>query len=1258
MTLRPGTNRKINETLHIMNQIIKFKSIALGALAAISFTAAADDAPTVLTVQPLYSGPLKNMSANGRWAVGEAVNPANSSFYAYPRIVDAATGETRELFTEDEGIMGVPMGATCVSDDGKTVGGSYSGYPAVWKEATGWTSLPYPKGQYNGGTVSAITPDGRYAVGRVSIDLFCEYPCMWDLEKMEQIELPGMIDSNPRYIDMIEQGGDPAEWTDAELNVRLTGISPDANLLLGTVDFAFPEATWDFIYNRDKAEWTPLGWKYEGGRIIALDEQIHGVGDCVFSADGHMIGGLCMNVDDGSMPFSCTVEDPEAFTLHEDGDGYGVWAMGSDGVVYGATPTGTPIRNWSAKVGSYWYDWKMVLNQLYGIDWMADVTKDDMGLSGTVVAVSSDGLRILATDFAQNISYILTLPAPMAEICRDVDLLGDYRVSPAEGAEFSMIQKIVVDFGRDVEVTGEKTCVSLLDDEGNVLRSSINFAPQADNSKRVEVIFRNYSLEAGKEYTVVIPASSIIIAGDADRANKEIRIRYRGREEGPVKPVSFAPDNGASVARINFTTNPVIVTFNAALAPGETPDIRLVQVKDGVEELLYSLSASVSDRQVMVYPVSEQRLAEGTDYRIEFGAGSVTDLSGNGANEAFSIIYHGSYVPEIDPSSNTIFSEDFTNGVAGMLLYEGDGNTPTAEMEGWGFDAESRPWIPVYDEENPNMAAASHSSYDPAGKSDDWMVTPQLYIPDDKATLSFKSQSYKADKKDVLKVYVWPSEDIVTILTPNVIDKIRYDGDLVYNEVQTPGANEETMFDDWRLNTVDLSKYEGKYIYIAFVNDNQNQSALFVDDVHVSRDMAAVISIDTPKTLVAEDEVRIRGRFVVMKEEGINGYELSLADAEGNVIDTVVSDEEMEAGEVSSFVFDVPVALEKGEVNSFVVTFSSGSEAITTRHDICNLLFETTKRVVLEEMTGTTCQFCPQGIIGIEYLRELFGDIFIPLAIHSYTGDQLGGPEQDAYSAFLGLNAAPTGIINRGQMASPMYFDKNDYVFTAPDGLTWLQQTEEALVDLAESDIEIVSALIDEADRKVSVDAVVKSAVNRSDANINVFGVIMEDDILGFQTNGLSNNEAPGLGEWGKGGVNGKSTVLWYFDDVVRGTSAVESAGVYSGFNGKGGYVPSDIKAGEEIPFTFSFILPYSVADLGNAKVCLMLIDANSGEYINAAVSGHISMAVEGIGADSTEAADVYDLTGRIVMRAASVADLDGLEKGVYIRAGRKFIKR
>lgn len=1243
-----------------MKQIFNLKSIMLGTFAAITLIATADEKPTILTISPLYSGSLSAMSANGQWAVGDAVNPDNSSYTCYPRMVNVASGETIELFSDTEGMMSTPMGATCVSNDGKTVGGSYNMVPAVWKEGTGWKTLPMPKGTYNTGTLSAMTPNGKYAVGRVSIDLFNEYPCMWDLETLTLIELPGMMTSNPRNKDMIEQGGNPAEWSDADLNVRLTGITPDAKAIIGTVDFIYPQITWDFLYHRDEGKWIPLGMKYENGRLKPLNEQIGGVGECVLSSDGNLIGGLCMTSTDASVPFTCPISDPENFTLHNDGDGYGVWAIGSDGVIYGSTPTGTPVRNWSAKVGKYWYDWKSVLKQVYGIDWLNDITKDDLGLSGTVESVSDDNLTILSPDYAQNITYIIKLPRPINEICKDVDLLGDYRVSPVDGAEFSMLKSLVVDMGRDVEITGEKNCVTIFDSEGNALRNSINFTTQADNSKRVEVNFRNFSLEPGKDYTIVIPAGTVCIAGDNERKNKEIRITYRGREAGAVKPVSFSPENGASVPRLNLTTNPIAITFNAALSAGEKPVISLTQIKDGKEEYLYPLNASVSGRQVMVYPVSEQRLAEGTDYRIDFGAGTVTDLSGEGGNEAFSITYHGSYVPEIDPSSNTIFSENFSTGVTGMMLYEGDHNTPSSEMASYGFDVDNTPWMPVLDEgdETANYAAASHSSYDPAGRSNDWMMTQQLYIPDDQATLTFKSQSFKATKNDLLKVYVWETEDIFTILTETLIDKIRYNGDLVYNAQQTPGSSENTLAGDWVTNRVDLSKYAGKYIYIAFVNDNQNQSMVFVDDILVSREVPAIISIDTEKTMVDADNAIIKGRFVTMKADGLDGYTLTLKDAEGKEIETVSSTEKLENGEMCSFTFNTPVTLRKGYSDLFNIEFTSGEDSINVKHEIRNLLFATTKRVVIEEMTGTGCQFCPQGIVTIEYLLDLYGDQIIPVAIHSYSGDKFGGYEHTAYTNFLGMNAAPMASIGRSAPVSPMYSNLADYQFTSPDGKTWLQTAEAQLSEMALADVKISDAVIDEASKKISVDMSVRFAVNKTDAAVNVFGVLMEDNLVGVQTNGLFNTEAPILGEWGKGGTYGKQSVLWYYDDVVRGTSAIETAGVYSGFNGKGGYVPSNVVAGEWNDATFDFTLPTGIADQAKTKVCIILIDANTGEFINAAVQGCSTSSVEGIGSDEQTVADVYDLSGRIVMRGASKEDLGSLEKGIYIHAGKKYVIR
>ncbi len=1229
------------------------------ALLAISTAGASaqNDKPTVVTVPPLYEGALHSMSANGQWAVGYAANPENSSYAAFPRLVDAETGTVVELFTPQEGEQNLMISAKCVTNDGTLVGGSYLGMPSIWKESEGWVILPFPDESCTSGEVTAITPDGRYAVGRIWEDIFKEYPCMWEIPTMKVEPLPGMVDSNPRYQDMIDRGDNPAEWTPDLLNIRLTGISPDGNLLLGTVDFIYPDVTWQFVYNCSSASWTPVGMHYEGGRLIPAAEDIASVEECVLSADGSVIGGTYLSNDNMQIPFTCNPANPTAIATSVDGGGFGVWAVGSDGVIYGSTPVSTPVRNWSAYVGKYWYDWKQALRQTYGTDWQTDVTKDELGLSGTVVSVSADNRRILASDYAQNISYIITLPEPMAAICEMVDLLADYKAFPPQGAQFSTLQTITLDFGRDIRVLCEKTDATLTDADGKALRASINIATQAANSHKLEVIFRNFALEPGKTYKVEIPAGAICIADDSERTSKAITLTYSGREAGPVRPTSISPADGSGVARINLSTNPVTVTFNANLTPGEQPQIDFYQIKEGVEEYLFPLNASVDSNRMIIYPVVEQRLANGTDYRIKVAASTVTDLSGDGGNEEFSIIYHGTYVPEIDPSSNVVYSNDFSSGLTGILLLDGDGNTPSEAMSAWGFDNLNTPWMPVLDDDDTtgDYAAASHSSYDPAGRSDDWMVTPQLFLPDDKAHLSFKAQGYKNAKTDVLKVLVWESNDVMTMLTKSTADKIRYNGDLVFNQRVTPGDSEEHLLGDWTSFRIDLSKYAGKYVYIAFLNDNQNQSAIFVDDVLVSRETAALLSIDTETTLVNEDNTVIKGRFLVTHEDGINGYNLTLADAEGNVLATAATDTYIEKGMTVEFTFPDAVNLEKGAVNSYCVTLEAAGETMKANLDIRNLLFKTSKRTVIEEMTGTTCQFCPQGIIAIEYLQELFGDAVIPVAIHSYTGDSFGGAEQTAYSNFLGLSAAPTASIGRGPVSKPMWDSGSDYIFTAPDGNTWLQKTEESLSQLPIANFSVTNAVADVAGKRLTADFTADFALGLAEANINIFGIVMEDGLKGYQTNGLFNTEAPGLGEWGKGGEFAKARVPWFYDDVVRGTSAFTTAGSYSGFNGNGGYIPSSVNGGDTVTDTFEMALPSGISDMNSLKVCLMLIDANTGEFINAAVASCSTTSAGTVAADALRA-DVYDITGRLVLRAATIEEMRDLPSGLYIRDGRKHL--
>ncbi len=78
------------------------------------------------------------------------------------------------------------------------------------------------------------------------------------------------------------------------------------------------------------------------------------------------------------------------------------------------------------------------------------------------------------------------------------------------------------------------------------------------------------------------------------------------------------------------------------------------------------------------------------------------------------------------------------------------------------------------------------------------------------------------------------------------------------------------------------------------------------------------------------------------------------------------------------------------------------------------------KSVVVEEYTGTTCGWCPRGIVGMEKIRRAFGDKAIGIAIHRYTGKSNDAMYIGTYSQ-VSFSGAPSARINRGPEVDPYY---------------------------------------------------------------------------------------------------------------------------------------------------------------------------------------------------------------------------------------------
>lgn len=1210
-------------------------------LMALSGRAVPANAPTVVKFgrgdAKMYVGSISN---NGLWAISEIDGTTDGSISpAGGRLIDLTTMEERDI-SDSSGVSGV----SDVSNDGKTVVGECMGRPAFWDGNTArWIYLPMPAGS-TGGRLAAVTPDGRYAVGycNTANDIFSAIPVLYDLVDRKLVETPGL----PRK-DMFHE--------DSQYH-NFSAISADGRYILGQMSKTMPIQSCTYVYDREASTYNMIGFdENPTGKWTPHFQDLGFIDQPVMSPNGLWVTGSAYMIHD--IPGSSFANEynttfrynvlTKEFEVY-DGDGesdYAGYMIDNDGVVYAVTPVAYPVSSVFVRKGKYYYSLTDVFRQAYGYDF---VEQTGFEVTGKPCSVSDDGLT-MAMLYLRDQAYLLRLKEPIYNVVDAVDLLGNYVFTPANGVTMSVISSVKLTFDRNVAIIGNPQNIELRDENGRKIRSA---ASVKVDKQIVEMGFRSTTIPEGKCYTIYIPAGTFSIAGDAQVTNKEIEVTYCGRGSAAVTAKSIYPADGASIAGLDLLTNPIVLNFDADLKlKSESATAKLY--REGEDEPFCDLYASVGGKQLVLYPLAEQHLFKDTEYKVVIPAGMVTDLSGLGDNEMITIRYSGTYVRTISADDRFLFADE-CNNYDNFMFYEGDRNTPQATPAGWGFTAETTPWYLVCDYTGAtDMAFGSHSMYTPAGRADDWMVTPQLFVPDEDCYLKFQSQSYLASKEDYLKVYVYTSDDVYNTLNSDIVDRIRTQGKLVYNELQSPGASQEDLTGDWRDNLVSLKEYAGKNIYIAFVNDNYDQSAVFVDNIQVIHDMKYLVSFVNEDRVVNRSDITIAGTITVQSEVNkYNNVSMTLKNSAGDVVDTfVLQDQELTKDDVVTFAFDNALPLNQGSVNNFSVEVALDDDRSVINSAVRNLIFEPGKMIVLEEFSGAECQNCPQGFQAVKNINTLYPDKVLPIVLRTYGGDTELAVGLEGYNSFLGLYqvGAPSARINRGNPSYPMINHNGRYLFTGagiPNQLTgrdeecWLDLVRKELSSPADAEVGIQSA-VDADGKTANLSIGVRSALDLNGQSLNLFAVVVEDGVETYQKNGFSTTDDANLGDWGKGGIWGNQEYVYPFilDHCARSTAGVT-------FNGTGGLIPADLKAGETYHATMAVRLPQSIGNLDKCHVIVMLIDAATGRVVNANTSP-LNGASGGIGNVTDNISDTaiaIDCTGTVI----NVATTGKVTVGVY----------
>lgn len=1176
--------------------------------------------PTITNYDFQDQSCVNTVSDNGKWAVSFGPGTSNASMYTNARLINIETGEVTVLGLEYDEDTPVSCMASDVTDDGMVVG-EYKGRPATWTKAGGWKTLKLPAG-WGGGFLERVTPDGRYAVGRASYG-YSETQLLYDLANGELLETPGI----------------PTKGASGETfqQMRFTNITADGRYVEGIGDFSYTWNTVSFIYDREKKTCVRPGFNDDGTPVYSGVTGLEGT----FSADGKWYAGSAYIVkgeDDYRCPFRYNISTGE-FVVYESttGTNYSFITVDNEGIMYGSPASEvTPIRTLYIFVDGFWYPLDELLSLRYGIDFYGKTGYDN---TGTCMGVSGDGKVLVAFPDPYK-SYAIKMNETFADAARKINLLKNYKATPADGAAVTSLRTVEVTFNYDVQLLGKASDIKLTKEDGSSHGRIVSVAMQSTSDKVMRISFRSTGLTAGENYTLTIPAGMVALKTDATRTNEAIVLHYTGREASPVKVVEVSPEAGNSLTQLSSTTNPVLLTFDTDIKLAEGAKAQLYRDEDTTPMAELNLATSNradQSKMVMVYPTAPQYLFLGSQYKIVVPEGAVTDVNGDNASAQYTVSYEGAYERVIIADDQNLYTEDFANGVANMLLRDGDGRTPTTEMRGYDFQTgDAYAWVPVRDEGDTDFAAASTSAYTPAGKADDWMVTPQVYIPNEKCRLDFDAQGFRNAKTDKLKVIVYADETVYNYLNATICEKMRTEGEVVFNDVVSPGTSENNLAGDWTALSFKLDKYAGKSIYVAFVNENEDQSLVFVDNVKIVRDNAFLTAITSETTVVAQESVPVSGRIIVNSPtETFSNISVKLLDADKNVIEEKAeSGLSLKKDDKYDFAFTKPLPLTIGKENVFYIATQLGEYSDEVKYTVKDLAFQPVKRVIIEEKTGIGCQFCPQGHYAWDYLSGIYGDKIIMAAYHTYSGDQYASGMSPYADTFLGLSGAPTAKINRGEeVSSPMVNEVRDgkyyYMFNSPDGSCWADVIAKEFETDAVANL-TVSATFDNATSRVTMPYSASFAIDMEKQNIGLFVIVTEDNLPGYQQNYFGDKTPEtvvGIEEWCQGGKYGSTIVAPFYQNHVA------RAIVGSSYYGTTGLIPATITGGDEYTGNITFDKP-SVNDINNCSVICMMIDANTGRVINNATAKIVDpTAIDGVNADARGAVEVarYNAAGQMI---------------------------
>ena len=246
-------------------------------------------------------------------------------------------------------------------------------------------------------------------------------------------------------------------------------------------------------------------------------------------------------------------------------------------------------------------------------------------------------------------------------------------------------------------------------------------------------------------------------------------------------------------------------------------------------------------------------------------------------------------------------------------------------------------------------------------------------------------------------------------------------------------------------------------------------------------------------------------------------------------------------------------------------------------------------RPLIEEYTGTWCGWCVRGLVGMELLRQRFGDEFIGVAYHNDDPMEIMYTN-DFPSSFWGY---PTAFIERSREVDPFYGFSGYSAGIVSD-------MEQYTAIAVNADAIVAAQWTSDEKTAIDVDVTCYFTVDEQRANYAIEVMLVADDLHGSSSSWNQKNyysgttyysSDPYLGPW----VTKPEVVSGYhFNDVIIGTSGVVA-----------GSLPSEIVAYNDYSYHYHFTLnslpkPSLIQNKDNLHVIAVIINKANGRAVNA----------------------------------------------------------